>query len=256
MSSSVYDTESVFSLPHAMRNGGETTQVVALKAELIAARAREELLLREMRAQTLRQELLAREFEHRLVNGLQLIASLLSLQSRIATPEASAQLTVAASRVAALGRVHHRLHLLDHQEHVEFGQYLQDLCDDLSSLLYREQDSRVIAVEGIAAKIPTASAIPLGFIVNELVTNSAKHGPGNITVRFEKAAAGYLLSVLDDGPGLPAGFDPSKGKGLGMRIVLSLVKQIGGELRIPSGNGGRTRFVIRFGSQESGATGE
>lgn len=255
MSGSVYDTESVFSLPGAMSNGRETTQVVALKAELVAARAREELLLREMRAQALRQDLMAREFEHRLVNGLQLIASLLSLQSRTASPEASAQLTVAANRVAALGRVHHRLHLLDHQEHVEFGQYLQHLCDDLSSLLYREQDNQAIVVEGIEAKVPTASAIPLGFIVNELVTNSAKHSPGNITVRFDKAGAGYSLSVLDDGPGLPAGFDPAKSKGLGMRIVLSLVKQIGGDLRIPPGDGGRTRFVVRFGSQESGPAG-
>lgn len=251
MSSSVYDTESVFLLPRAMRSGRENTQLVALRTELIAARAREELLLREMRAQASRQELLAREFEHRLVNGLQLVASLLSLQSRTASPEASAQLTVAASRVAALGRVHHRLHLLDHQEQVEFGQYLQHLCDDLSSLL----DGQVIAVRSMAAKIPTASAIPLGFIVNELITNSAKHSPGNIIVRFEKEAAGYSLSVLDDGPGLPAGFDPSKCKGLGMRIVLALVKQIGGNLHIPSGESGHTCFVVRFGSQESGAAG-
>jgi two-component system, sensor histidine kinase PdtaS len=248
MSSSVDETGPVFSLPRAMRSGYETTQVVALKAELVAARAREELLLREMRVQALRQDLLAREFEHRLVNGLQLIASLLSLQSRTASPEAAAQLTVAASRVSALGRVHHRLHLLDHQEQVEFGEYLRHLCDDLSSLL----DGLVIAVKSIAAKIPTASAIPLGFIVNELVTNSAKHSPGNIIVRFEQEAVGYSLSVLDDGPGPPAGFDPSKSKGLGMRIVLALVKQIGGDLHIPSSESGQTCFVVRFGSQEPG----
>ena len=74
---------------------------------------------------SVRQKMLAQEFEHRLVNGLQLISSLLSLQSRTATtPEAGDQLTVAARRVAALGRVHHRLHLLDHQDHVEFRDYL------------------------------------------------------------------------------------------------------------------------------------
>ena len=79
-------------------------------------RAREQELLREKSELLQRQEMLAEEFEHRLVNGLQIVASLLSLQSRTApTVEAAAQLTIAAERVAAFGRVHRRLHLFDHQ---------------------------------------------------------------------------------------------------------------------------------------------
>ena len=93
--------------------------------------------------------MLAQEFEHRLINGLQLIVSLLSLQSRTATtPEAAAQLTIAARRVAALGRVHRRLHLLDHQDNVEFKEYLQHLCEDLSGLLFQEGSGYAIVVEG------------------------------------------------------------------------------------------------------------
>lgn len=115
--------------------------------------------------------MLAQEFEHRLVNGLQLIASLLSLQSRgAATPEATGQLIVAARRVAALGRVHHRLHLLDHEENVEFKQYLQNLCEDLTGLLFQERSDYAIVVESANVEIPTELAIPLGFIVNELIT--------------------------------------------------------------------------------------
>ena len=103
-------------------------------------------------------------------------------------------------------------------------------------------------VEGEVIEIPTALAIPLGFIVSELTTNSAKYASGNVTVRIETTAANHhALSVLDDGPGLPVGFTPADSKGLGMKIVLSLVKQIGGELRILPGKNDRgTCFSVLF----------
>jgi two-component system, sensor histidine kinase PdtaS len=123
---------------------------------------------------------------------------------------------------------------------VKFKKYLTHLCTDLSGLLFREGTKRAIVVKGANVEIPTTLGIPLGFIVNELITNSAKYAKGNITVRVETTSPPcHSLSVLDDGPGLPAGFDPAKSKGLGMKIVLSLVKQIGGELHILRGDNGR-----------------
>ena len=219
--------------------------------ELQAALDRETALRREIGELMQRQVMLAQEFEHRLVNGLQVISSLLSLQSRKAkTSEAADQLASAARRVAALGRVHRTLHLLDHQDQVEFKHYLEQLCDDLSRLLRQESGDCAILVEGTHAEIPAAFAIPLGFIVNELVTNASKYGKGKITVQFESTAPGcHSLTVLDDGPGLPAGFDPGGSKGLGMRIVQALVKQVGGELHISAGDKGcGARFTVAFSS--------
>jgi two-component sensor histidine kinase len=221
----------------------------ALAAQLQAALAREQVLLQEKHEMSQRQVMLAQEFEHRLINGLQLIVSLLSLQSRTATtPEAADQLTIAARRVSALGRVHRRLHLLDHQDHVEFKEYLQNLCEDLSSLLMVDGSGYAIVVDGAPVDIPTILAIPLGFIVNELVTNSAKYAEGHVSVRIDATSpTDRTLSVADDGPGWPAGFKPEDSKGLGMKIVLSLVQQIGGTLHILPGEGGRgTRFVVKF----------
>jgi len=251
MSDSILMQEAVFQFPWRRageRDTFEPAQHAALIAELQAARAREEAWLREKSDLFRRQDMLAQEFEHRLVNSLQIIVSLLSLQSRTAGPEAAAQLTVAANRVASFGRVHRRLHLLDHQESVEFKQYLQHLCEDLSGLLFQEENERSIAVEGATIDIPTVFAIPLGFIVNELITNSAKYARNNITVRLETTATiGHSLSVLDDGPGLPAGFDPAESKGLGMKIISSLVKQIGGKLQIVLGaNGHGAAFTVTF----------
>ena len=259
MSSTAQRTEFRFpSLSAFLRDAREQSRLDALTAELHASHAREEALVQETRALALRQEMLSREFEHRLVNGLQLISSLLSLQSRNAsTPEASDQLTVAARRVAAIGRVHNRLHLLDHEEHVEFKEYLRHLCGDLSNLLFEDKAGPKIVVEGAKAEIPTAFAIPLGFIVNELVTNAAKYARGDISVRFETTARdGHILLVMDDGPGLPAGFDPARSKGLGMRIVRALVKQIDGELRVlPREHGRGARFAVIFQSSKRSANG-
>ena len=254
MSDSMSGRASVFQFPWSRSRESyayEQAQSAALIAELQAARVREHALLRDKADLLQRQDMLAQEFEHRLVNSLQIIVGLLSLQSRTATPEAAAQLTVAANRVASFGRVHRALHLLDHQESVQFKAYLQHLCEDLSGLLFQGESARAIAVEGARITIPTVFAIPLGFIVNELITNSAKYAKSDITVRLGTSpSAGYSLSVLDDGPGLPADFDPAASKGLGMKIIGSLVRQIGGELQIASSeNGGRGAiFTVAFGS--------
>jgi two-component sensor histidine kinase len=251
MSDSVSAQETVFQFPWGRaveRDSREQTLHDALTAELQEARAREKAWLREKSDLLQRQDMLAQEFEHRLVNSLQIIGSLLSLQSRTASPDAAVQLTIAARRVASFGRVHRRLHLLDHQESVELKQYLQLLCEDLSGLLFQGETDCTIVVEAAKIDIPTVFAIPLGFIVNELITNSAKYARSNITVRLETTPTiGHSLSVLDDGPGLPEGFDPTRSKGLGMKIIGTLVKQIGAALQIAAGEDGHgTRFTVTF----------
>jgi two-component sensor histidine kinase len=250
MSEHVIKTELPILFRNALaRDRNSQKQYDELKDALLASRAREQVLLQERHELSQRQVMLAQEFEHRLINGLQIIVSLLSMQSRLATtPEAADQLTIAARRVSALGRVHRRLHLLDHEDHVEFKGYLQSLCEDLSGLLFQEASGYAIVVEGAKVDIPATLAIPLGFIVNELITNSAKYAAGHVTVRIDAPSpTDRSLSVVDSGPGLPAGFQPTDSRGLGMKIVLSLVAQIGGELRIRQGdNGCGACFTVRF----------
>lgn len=197
----------------------------------------------------------AEEFERRLLNGVQMIASLLSAQCRTASPEAAAELTIAINRIVAFGHVHRRLHFLDRHHHVDFKQYLERLCGDLSDLLSHDSSANNISVEGTGGTIPTDLGSPLGFIVSELVTNSAKYGGGKIAVRFETPSPhNHLLSVADDGPGLPAGFRLEDGKGLGMKIIRVLVSQIDGTLRITSGDNGRgAYFEISFRSAAASA---
>jgi len=212
--------------------------------------AREEALVRQKDELLQQQEVLSRESDHRLMNGLQMTVSLLSLQSRAsANAEAASQLAVAANRIATIGRVHQRLHSFDGVQTVAFKQYLEDLCRDFSTMVSSEERAaQVIVVEGMDVKLPTVTGIPLGFIVNELITNAAKYGKGRITVRLEpNPGNGYALSVGNDGSVLPEGFDPAACTGLGMRIIRSLVERIGGQLRIDRGDRNQgTRFTVLF----------
>ena len=217
--------------------------------ELREALPRENVLLLQRDELIQQQEVLRRESDHRLLNGLQMIVSLLSLQSRAAAnAETASQLAAAAKRVAMIGRVHQRLRSFDGVQTVAFKQYLEDLCRDFSTMLSSEERPEVITVEGIEIKLPALTATPLGFIVNELITNAAKYGKGRIAVRLEpNPGKGYALSVSNDGPILPQEFDPDSSKGVGMKIIRSLIGRIGGELRFGRGDNNQgARFTVLF----------
>lgn len=217
---------------------------------LRAALAREEVLLGQKDELIRQQDVLSKESDHRLLNGLQMIVSLLWLQSRASqNAEVASQLAIAANRVATIGRVHQRLHSFDGKKAVAFKQYLEDLCRDFSTMLpSQERAKQVIVVEGSEINLSTVTGIPLGFIVNELITNAAKYGEGPITVRLAPyPGKGYALTVSNDGPALPKRFDPAACDGLGMKIIRSLVERIGGELRISLGEGNEgAQFTVLF----------
>ena len=215
---------------------------------LEAALARESKLLEEKDALIAEKELLRSESDHRLLNGLQMVGSLLYLQSRAApTPDIAAHLSVAANRVAAIERVHRRLHFNDGTETVALKKYLLDFCADFSGMASYEADQSIM-VDGCEIEVPTAAAIPLGFIANELITNAVKYGKGRIVVALDTSPDGrYAFSVSNDGPPLPAAYDPAASNGLGMKIIRALVQKIGGDFSFGQrDNNQGSRFTVRF----------
>jgi two-component sensor histidine kinase len=218
----------------------EIEHLTLAKAELRGVLAREHRLLKQTEELVEKQNLLSREANHRLLNSLQMVSSLLFMQGRQASDTAIIeQLNVAARRVATIGNVHRRLHAMDQADTIELKPYLSALCEDLTGLLPGKEPERALILEGIDIKVPAAIGVPLGLIVSEMITNAAKYAKGKITVSLRKhPLKGYALSVSDDGPGLPVGFDPKESKGLGMSIISSLVNEIGGELLLV-GNAGR-----------------
>ena len=182
MSNSISAREPVFRFPKwrtVERNTIDQARYDTLATELQASLARENALRKEKHDLSRRQETLAQEFEHRVANGLQLIASVLVLQSRtMTTPEASMQLSIAARRIDALGSVHHRLHLLNQPAKVEFKQCLIGLCDDLSGLVFQNPADHAIVVEGTKVEIPSSLARPA-----RAYRNRANHQFGEICKR-------------------------------------------------------------------------
>ncbi len=241
----------------AEKSERDSKAVRRAKIRLREAPAREEWLLAKKDALIQQHELLCEEADHRLLNGLQMVVSLLSLQSRAATnAEAAAQLSIAADRVRAIARVHRRLHELDGVKTVAFKPYLEDLCRDFSTMLSSRERPHQVVVEAAEINLPTDTGIPLGFIVHELMTNAAKYGAGRITVRLEPdPRRGYALAVSNDGPALPDRFNPATRNGLGMKIIRSFVERIGGELRFGLGDDNQgARFMVLF-SQRPGDLG-
>jgi two-component system, sensor histidine kinase PdtaS len=239
----------IFRNPDQYSPAAEPANYRLVEAQLRKALAKSEALLLEKDELIRRQELLKEESDHRLLNDLQMTISLLSIQSRnSANPEASAQLAAAANRVSMIARIHHRLNSYKGVRTIEFKKFLDDFCRDFSAMSCSEESPGKITVEGSEVNLPATTAIPLGFIASELITNAAKYGKGRIVISLESAPKhGCALSVANDGPALPEGFDPNASKGLGMRIIQSFVRQIDGELRIGRGDDGSgARIIVLF----------
>jgi two-component sensor histidine kinase len=196
-----------------------------------------------------RAEMMAREIDHRVMNSLRFISGMLAMQSRSAgLTDAASQLEIASKRVAAVARVHRHFYLEEPSESVSCLTYIARLCADLSGIL-----DTPIEVDGDEGNIPTTLIQPIGLLVNELVTNAAKHGAGQINVSYRVRGDSRSLIVCDRGKGLPADFDPDTARtGLGMKVVGILAKQLGGKITAGSNPDGRgSCFTVTFPHQPS-----
>lgn len=188
-------------------------------------------------------KMLAREIDHRVMNSLQFVSSMLTMQSRSPNGlKAAAELKEAANRVAAVARVHRHSYSDDIAE-VSSTVYLERLCEDLSGIV-----GLPVSATGDELTIARSRIQPVGLIVNELVMNAAKHGAGVITVSYRRAGDEIELSVADQGAGLPDGFDVKAApSGLGMKVVGALASQLRGRFEATAGDGGRgARFTVTF----------
>ena len=188
--------------------------------------------------------MLAREIDHRVMNSLQFVSGMLAMQGRTTSAESSAQLRQAADRVMVVASVHKHFYANEPSERVGCLEFIQRICADLSDIL-----GVSVSVEGVEAIVPTTKIQPIGLIVNELVTNAAKHGAGEIHVRLEPAGNGRLaLSICDQGPGLGPDFDPVRSStGLGMKLVVVLASQLEGAVAAgPNPDGRGACFTVTF----------
>jgi two-component sensor histidine kinase len=183
------------------------------------------------------------ELNHRVKNNLTLVAGMLALQARSASPETRLALEQAAARVHTISEVHNLLHKASSIDSVSLDQYLQDLCRKLERSL--AGDGVSIHLEADRLDVSIEQAVELGVIVNELLTNAIKYAyprgaKGEIKVTSHAGEGRLELAVRDSGPGIPA----NSSGGLGMKLVRSIVRQNGGEVSIRSRDGAEVRIRI------------
>jgi two-component sensor histidine kinase len=191
-------------------------------------------------------DIMKAEVDHRVMNSLQFVSSLLQLQSRHgASTETRQQLLAAAHRVRAVARTHRVFSADETRDRLPIVPHLRELCGELAGIL----DAEIGVVGAPETSVPKDQVLAIGLIVNELAANARKHGAGRITVSFGLSEGEHELAVSDEGRGLPAGFSTAEpaGHGLGMKVVRALATQLKGRLSTrPPPAGGGTCVAVSF----------
>ena len=218
-----------------------------LKAEItrrLEAEGRIRTSLRE-------KEVLLKEIHHRVKNNLQIISSLLNLQTgQIEDERAEALFRESQDRIRSMALIHERLYQSEDLARVDFAEYIRSLVGYLVRSYSAEAGSVRVETEVDDVSLGIDSAIPCGLIVNELVSNALKYAfpegrEGRIYVQLREARdGGYRLVVSDDGVGFPEGLDFRMTESLGLQLVTTLLDQLEGRIELDSCKG--TRFTMTF----------
>jgi len=218
---------------------GNPTKQVLLAIEDVTEQRR---LEHEHAAAHERIAVLLQELGHRIKNSLQIIVAMVSLEERNhRSGEGKAALERVSHRIAAVGRLYSMLGETNSVEEVDAASYLEALCRDLIESVQKENGTSIALKTDIESEpLPVDRAIPLGLIVNELVTNAVKYAfpsetRGTVVVTLKRVPGELRLTVADDGQGA----DPRRAdSGLGGRLVDTFARQLGGQVARESGSTG------------------
>lgn len=226
--------------------GGEVGGLIMF-TQVITGR---KLAAERLKASLQEKEVLLKEIHHRVKNNLQIVSTLLDLQSDQTTdPEARAMFQESQGRVRSMALIHERLYRSQDMARVDFRDYVHQLAADLHRS-YRVPSSEIQLVLDVSvAPLPIDMAIPCALMLNELLANSFKHAfvnrsSGCIRVSFREQGEANVLIVSDNGQGFPAGTDFRNTSSLGLQLVNTLVAQLDGTIELHSAEG--TKFTIRF----------
>jgi len=222
----------------------------------------------EIRRSLKEKEILLREVHHRVKNNMQIIVSMLRIQSSMVEDSRVRDvLQESKNRILSMAIIHEKLYRTDSLESINVLEYFNSLAQTLISDF--SSDESLITLDLIcdpSIEMTIDAGIPLGLIMNELITNSFKHGfypkqPGTITISIIPRREYLEIEYRDSGRGLPEGFDLENSETLGMQIISNLIFQSSGEISFSTDNGTVVRmripiqegFIIRG---EDNATGE
>jgi len=226
------------------------------RADIAEARRVEQILedSKELLQSSLEEKTtLLKEVHHRVKNNLQIVASLLNLQaSRLEDGETVDALRNVEGRIGSMALLHETLYGSDSLSRIDFSAYVEELCGQLLQS-FGSSSNRVILERRVAnITISLEQSVPCGLIINELVSNALKHAfpgdrTGTIAVEMRLDDERWcILRVVDDGVGLPAGFDAAASTTLGLRLVQKLTRQLGGRFKAEKTGNEGTSMELSF----------
>lgn len=223
------------------------TVYVAIQHDITEQKQAQEQIKNSLREK----EVLLKEIHHRVKNNLQIVKSLLHIQSRrTKQEEALLVLQDSQNRIASIALVHEKIYRSEDLTKVDFAQYIPSLTTHLFHTYNVNANNINLNLEAENVFLEIDSAIPCGLIINELVSNSLKYAfpnnqKGEISVRFTiQEQRKMVLIIEDNGVGIPEEFDIEKSPSSGLKLVQALVKQLKGKMEIDRTQG--IKFVITF----------
>lgn len=208
----------------------------------------------ELRTSLHDKEALLKEVHHRVKNNLQVIVSLLRLESARSVPTARTVLKDMQGRIQAMAALHETLYRTGNFARVDLATYLSQLANQLLRTHLADPASVSLQLDVSPVFVGLDQAIPCGLVANELLSNSLKHGfpegqTGEVRVALHRTSDGLVrFEVSNTGAGLPDDFAARMGTSLGLQLVGDLTKQLRGELQVDPGP--PTRFVIHFKAED------
>ena len=232
-----------------------TSAAVALENARLYKRAQEEIVVRKKAEQVIKEslqekEILLKEIHHRVKNNLQIISSLLNLQSDRANNQAiSAFVNASQIRIRSMALIHEMLYQSENLAQVKFDEYIQKLVRHFRDISYTLKKNVLFEIDVDELYLHIDAAIPCGLILNELVSNAIEHAypndkQGVIQIAFFRDRHGNTLRIQDDGIGLAEQISLTNTSTLGLQLVNSLVQQINGEVSLDRSGG--TKYSITF----------
>jgi len=198
-------------------------------------------------------EMLLKEIHHRVKNNLMVISSLLNLQSQYINDKQALDIfRESQNRAKSMALIHERLYRSTDHKKIDFGEYIHTLANDLFHTYVTDPNRVKLNMDVEDAMVDINTIVPLGLILNELVTNSMKHGfvgdvEGEIKIRFHQEGDEFTLIVGDTGVGFPKDLDFKNTSTLGLQLVTNLTNQLDGNIELNKENG--TEFKITFKEQ-------
>ncbi|GAB3199013.1 two-component sensor histidine kinase/ligand-binding sensor domain-containing protein [Pontibacter aydingkolensis] len=197
-------------------------------------------------------EMLLQEIHHRVKNNLQIVISMLNLQARhVQDPQATDVMRALKSRVRSMAILHERLYRHDDLGEIDLEDYFRGICESLYEAYGATEKQIHLELRVPSIKVDIDTAITLGLIVNELVSNSLKYAfpdfefKGLLRIVLEPQQNGrYILTVSDNGRGLPLDFDQKMKHSFGLQLVSSLSKKVNGKIHFINNNG--TKSILYF----------